>query len=299
MNNKHLIEKWLSDELSKEEESNFLLLEDASFFEEIIEEGQRFKSQNPTRVSAFEDLSLTPQTSTTKHLMWPPSLHRVAAVLVVSIGLLFWLGQEDSKIFETALAQTEQVVLPDNSIVKLNELSELTIQGDWEKERSVSLRGEAFFKVAKGKRFDVLTANGTVSVLGTQFNVSDRDGLFQVVCYEGLVQVIHNNNVSQVPAGKAYQLLNGQAALIDVLVIQPEWIQNMKVFREAKIRDVFDAVAIHYNIEIKVEVTDASMLFTGAFELDNLDNALEAITQTLNLTYENNGDNVITIRNEN
>ena len=41
------------------------------------------------------------------------------------------------------------------------------------------------------------------------------------------------------------------------------------------------------------------MLFTGAFELDNLDNALEAITQTLNLTYENNGDNVITIRNEN
>ena len=59
----------------------------------------------------------------------------------------------------------------------------------WDKKRRVRLEGEAFFKVAKGSTFTVDTKTGSVKVLGTQFNVKNRIGFFEVVCYEGLVGV--------------------------------------------------------------------------------------------------------------
>lgn len=298
MDEKYLLKKWLSNDLSIEEQKEFLLLKDASFFSEIIEEGQRFKNQNPSRVGHIKDLHLTFQASSKHHPNWSQLILKIAAVLVVSFGIFLWLGQGKTNTFETTFAQTEEVLLPDSSVVRLNELSELNFKADWGNERSVSLEGEAFFKVAKGKRFDVITSSGTVSVLGTEFNVIARDSEFSVVCYEGLVQVTHNNNTNQVPAGKAYQFIDGQAALLDVFVVQPEWLQNMKVFKDSKISDVFDAIANHYNVEIRIEIANKSMLFTGAFELNNLENALKAVTKTLNLSYVLSGDNHIIVMDE-
>ena len=71
--------------------------------------------------------------------------------------------------------------------MKLNELSQLEYNASkWDENRSLELKGEAFFDVEKGKRFDVTTEFGNVSVLGTEFNVLSRDSIFKVSCYEGL-----------------------------------------------------------------------------------------------------------------
>ena len=50
----------------------------------------------------------------------------------------------------------------------------VNVENKWKNERSVNLDGEGFFKVAKGSKFDVETSAGTVSVVGTQFNVKNR-----------------------------------------------------------------------------------------------------------------------------
>ena len=63
----------------------------------------------------------------------------------------------------------------------------------WGEKRELELKGEAFFDVEKGKRFDVNTELGKISVLGTEFNVLSRDSIFKVSCYEGLVQVTYGN----------------------------------------------------------------------------------------------------------
>ena len=60
---------------------------------------------------------------------------------------------------------------------------------DTEQDRAVTLKGEAYFEVAKGNRFVVETVLGEVLVVGTAFNVAATDSTFKVTCYEGKVSV--------------------------------------------------------------------------------------------------------------
>jgi len=296
MDKNYLIKKWLDNDLNSEEQKAFDALEDKPFFNEIIEEGQRFKGQNTSKVSTFENLEKGLKQKPEPTFNWTKTLLKIAAVFVIGFGLYSLFNKGQHSRFETQLAQTEQITLPDNSMVTLNELSQLEFSDNWDKERNVQLKGEAYFKVAKGKRFDVKTKSGTVSVLGTQFNVIARDSTFSVICYEGLVQVNCNNKITKLPAGKAYRIINGKPEAFNVAVIQPEWLSNMKVFNEASIGDVFTSIESHYNVKIIAKDVDNSILFTGAFELDNLENALRATTKSLNLTYEINVKNEVVIR---
>lgn len=297
MDKNYLIKKWLENDLTLEEQKAFDALEDKAFLSEIIQEGARFKGQNISKVTAFENLEKELGQKPKNTVNWTKALIKIAAVFAIGLGLYSLLNKDEHSTFETQLAQTEQITLPDNSMVTLNELSQLDFDDNWDKERSVQLKGEAYFKVAKGKRFDVKTKFGTVSVLGTQFNVSAQDSIFGVVCYEGLVQVLYNSKTTKLPAGKAYRIVKGTPEAFDVAVIQPEWLQNMKVFEQAGIGDVFASIERHYDIKIVADDIDNSILFTGAFELDDLDNALKATTKSLNLTYETNSKNVVVIRN--
>ena len=52
-----------------------------------------------------------------------------------------------------------------------------------------------FLKVEKGKTFTVKTNYGEVEVLGTVFNVKSRDYAFEVICYEGSVEVSLDDKV--------------------------------------------------------------------------------------------------------
>lgn len=298
MDKDDLIKKWLDNSLTTAEKDSFDAMEDSAYLKEIIEEGKRFKGQNPTKVISFEALDIKLNEKSPAKLNWGKLALKIAAIFIIGFGLytLFYKGQQNT--FETQLAQTEQITLPDNSMVTLNESSQLDFNSNnWDKERSVNLKGEAYFKVAKGKRFDVKTKLGTISVLGTQFNVSIRDGLLSVVCYEGLVQVTQNEITTKLPAGTAYNNSNGTSKIYSVAVKQPEWLLNMKVFEKASIKDVFTAIENHYNIKIDASEIDSSILFTGAFELDNLENALKETTQSLNLRYEMINKNEVIIRN--
>lgn len=297
MDKNYLIEKWLNNDLTSEEQIAFDALEDNAFLKEIIQEGQRFKGQNPSKVTAFENLEREIVDEPKNTTNWINILLKVAAVFVIGFGLYFILDKDQHSTFETQLSQTEQITLPDNSMVTLNELSQLDFDDDWTKERTVQLKGEAYFKVAKGKRFDVKTEFGTVSVLGTQFNVKVQDSIFSIICYEGLVQVNYNNTTTKLPAGNAYRVINGKPEAFNVAVIQPEWLQNMKVFKEASIKDVFVAIEKYYTVKIVTDSIDNTILFTGAFELGNLENALKATTKSLNLTYEINSKNEVLIKN--
>ncbi|BAO55396.1 FecR family protein [Nonlabens marinus] len=298
MDKEYLIKKWLENDLSKAEAKAFAALEDAAWYEEIVEHAQGFSGEHHARVLPFEALEnkITGQKSSSWN--WLKIATRIAAVFVIAFGLYMVFDNDDIKTFQTNYAQVETIRLPDNSEIKLNELSRLEYNAStWDEKRELDLEGEAFFDVEKGKRFDVNTMYGTISVLGTQFNVSARDSIFSVICYEGLVQVFHDNTTTKLPAGKAYRVKNGVSETFDVAVIQPEWLQNMKVFDQASVEEVFAALEAHYNIKITLENIDKSMLFTGAFELDNLDNALMAITQSLNLTYQKTSKTQVVVTN--
>ena len=70
----------------------------------------------------------------------------------------------------------------------------------------------------------------------------------------------------------------------------------MSVFNQAKIAEVLNVLSKQYAISVDYSTIDSSILFTGAFEHNNLENSLIAIAKTLNLTYEISNNKVV-IRN--
>ena len=298
MEKEYLIKKWLDDQLTPEESMAFDALEESAFYKEIKMEGRRFKGQNPSELPSFQVLEqklVARKPSASRVSDW---LLRIAAVFVLGLGLYVFHIKSGENLIQTQLAQKERIELPDSSMVTLNELSELGFnENTWSRERTVSLSGEAFFKVAKGKKFDVQTAQGIVRVMGTQFNVQVTDDVFSVICYEGLVQVLYGDEKIELPAGNAYRVINGNAQAFTVSVVEPEWLKNMKVFENTSYKIVFKALEDHYNVRIETEGIVGDREFTGAFELDNLENALKAVTKTLNFTYERSGENLVLIRN--
>ncbi|WP_370390099.1 FecR family protein [uncultured Winogradskyella sp.] len=293
-----LIKKWLNNDLSKAELEAFNAMEDAALYKEIVAEAQRFSGATNAKVPSYEafDKKLSEHKNT--RTPWLKIISGMAAVLVVGLALFTLINNNKTTSFRTDLAEKEQITLPDNSRVDLNELSELEFNSaKWRDNRMLNLKGEAFFDVEKGKRFDVNTNLGTVSVLGTEFNVLSRDSIFKVSCYEGLVQVSYGNKTIKLPAGTEFLLSSGTGITTNISVAEPYWLKNMSVFKNAIFPDVIKELEKQYNIEVDIP-TDISMKFTGAFEHNNLDNALKSITKPLNLTYAILENNKVIIRHE-
>ena len=202
MDKEDLIKKWLDNDLSEKEAQAFEAFEDASLYKEIIDEAKRFDGAIHAKIKPFAILENKLENKTPTSFNWRNVAMKIAAVLVVGIAVFALFNNDKVNRFQTKLAQNETITLPDNSIVTLNESSQLEYNASqWDKKRALTLKGEAFFDVEKGQRFDVTTTFGKVSVLGTEFNVISRDSLFKVSCFEGLVQVNYNNKSLQLPAG--------------------------------------------------------------------------------------------------
>ncbi|OIQ29324.1 MAG: hypothetical protein BM564_06395 [Bacteroidetes bacterium MedPE-SWsnd-G2] len=297
MDKEQLVKKWLNNDLSKIESRDFNALEDADLYREIIEEVQRFNGNTNAKVESFDtlDKKLIPKKNTSTN--WIKFASSLVAILVVGFALFTLANKDQISSFNTGLVQNETITLPDNSTVNLNELSQLEYNSsNWNVNRSLDLNGEAFFDVEKGKRFDVNTEFGKVSVLGTEFNVMSRDSIFKVSCYEGLVQVTYNDNEVKLPAGTEFILSSGKGLKSNIVIAEPYWLKNMSVFEDASFKAVVEELEKQYSIKIQYP-SSLNVNFTGAFEHNNLENALKSITNPLNLTYTIQNTNEVIIKN--
>jgi ferric-dicitrate binding protein FerR (iron transport regulator) len=287
MENEYLVKKWLNDELSEAELKSFEALGDANLYKEIIDEAQRYSGNINAKVAPYSELDgLLIKEKKVISMYWTKTVASVAAVFVMGFAIFSILNSDNINSFETEFAQNEVITLPDNSIVNLNQLSQLEYNAsDWDNNRTLKLNGEAYFDVEKGKRFDVKTNQGIVSVLGTEFNIMSRDSIFKVSCYEGLVSVNYDNKEVTVTAGTELILKAGKSEKSAIVIAEPYWIKNMSVFDNAAIADVFDELEKQYKVSISYK-SELKLNFTGAFEHNNLDNALKSVTQPLNLTFE-------------
>ena len=217
-----------------------------------------------------------------------------AAIAVIFAASYFYISTLDESV-STQYAERNEVRLPDNSEIILNADSRITYsEKNWDKERSISLQGEAFFKVAKGQKFTVATNDGLVTVLGTQFNVENRKGFFEVSCYEGLVSVIFNGKETKLPAGNSFIAINGNVLKTETPVnATPSWMSNESTFKSIPLNYVLDEFERQYNIEVKTQNVNLEQLFTGSFSNTNINLALQSISTPSQIKYELEGNNVL------
>ena len=289
MDKEGLIKKWLSDELTESELKEFKELDDYDLNTEIIESARYFKASHFSKVKGFDELKpkLTPKDTPVIKMRSYKMLFRIAALFVISLGVYFTFFFTNITTVQTLASQKTTFELPDASSVVLNANSTAKYnKKKWADKREIVLEGEAFFKVAKGAKFDVITSGGTVSVLGTQFNVKNRKNYFEVTCFEGIVSVQSQGKTQRLTKGNSFRVYNHKITVDTADTSHPEWIDNISSFKSVPLSEVLDELERQYNITVTTQNIDTSLLFTGGFVHTNIDEALTAITVPLNLTYE-------------
>ncbi len=293
MNQDEILKKWLSDNLTAEELRAFEEDVDFELHSKIIDGAKAFKASNFTEPRSYEQFKkLLASKKEPKVVRFRPNktFLRIAAILIISLGLFFTFFTDRSTTIKTLASQKTTIALPDTSSVILNNLSTLSFnKKSWKEKRELTLKGEAFFKVAKGSKFDVKTIAGTVSVLGTQFTVNQRDDFFEVKCFEGVVQV-NNGTVSEVlTKGKSLQIRKGELKLDVLTQTEPAWISNKSTFKSIALIEVLNEIERQFAVEITVKDINTEQLFTGGFTHLSLEQALQSITSSFNLKYTKEG----------
>lgn len=289
--------KWLNNELSEEEAVRFKESKEYASYVKLREATDNLVGPDFDMAKAWEDLNKQKTSKESKVVKLNPFkkyLSIAAAIAVIFTASYLFYGTLNEEV-STQYAERAEIVLPDASEVQLNADSQISYsKKNWDNKRNIALNGEAFFKVAKGKRFTVTTENGTVTVLGTQFNVENRNGYFEVACYEGLVSVIYNKKEVMLPAGNSLVVINGDIKSFEIPNIkEPSWVRNESNFKSIPLKYVLDEFQRQFNIEVTTQNIDPDQLFTGSFSNTNKDLALQSISTPSQIKYKLKGNKVL------
>ncbi len=299
MKKENLLSKWLDHDLTDTEQEAFEQTDAFRSYHQIDRLAQAFKAPDFEVEKEYASLQKKMQTSAVKKISWKHYAFRIAAVFVIAFGMYWALSQSSETTFTAHHAEQISLELPDASEVILNAGSQLAYDKDqWDASRNVTLSGEAYFKVAKGKQFSVATTHGIVSVKGTQFNVTSRPDYFEVTCFEGEVVVALNNETHLLKAGRTLRWSNDTLENQLTALIEPTWLQHKSVFKSVPLQYVLEEIERQYDITIDVNDIDTTVIFTGSFTHKNLPTALEAITIPLTLSYEINDDKTVVLKSE-
>jgi len=289
--------KWLNGDLTEAELAEFQNSDAYASYKRIADATDGLKAPDFDADSAYTALKNRRELEGSKVVSLHPFrkfLQVAAALAVIMMGSYFYLNSLDETI-STSFAENKEISLPDRSEVVLNADSEISYsKSKWDKNRNVDLEGEAFFKVAKGKRFTVATDAGKITVLGTQFNVENRNGFFEVTCFEGQVGVDFNDKEMKLSAGESFMAINGKIVETDATgTVEPSWINDESSFKSVPLKYVLDEFERQHDIAVKTKNIDLEQLFTGSFSNSDSNLALQSISVPSQIKFKFEGDKVL------
>lgn len=195
------------------------------------------------------------------------------------------------------------VVLEDGSEVILNACSELIYNYPFDSvERNVELKGEAYFKVAKGNRaFIVKSDELSIKVYGTEFNVKSNDKKIETILVEGSIgakvgenkelMMLHNEMLSYNKSDGNYNVKKVDAATL------LQWVDGCFKYVETPLIEVLNDVAKWYNVEFSVgnhiENEKITLFSTRDIEINDM---LKLIEQSINTKFIKEGGDKYSVK---
>ncbi len=295
------LKKFLNFEFSSKEERTFKDSNEYSEFKRIIELFDDVKTVDYNQERALEELDktrLVPKKNRGKvvplYKKWVPMSVAASILLLISF---FYLNSGKNDLEHSTLAgEFKQIELPDASKAWLNAKSEIAYNEVWKNSREINLEGEAYFEVAKGKTFTVNTSQGTVTVLGTKFNVKQRGTIFEVFCFEGRVSVLHKGQETILTANNRFSSKTLEKSVVEgnLVSLKPFWMDKISVFENTPINQVILDLSIQYDVNIVMEENlNKNLSYTGRYSYeDSLETVLEVLCESLSMKYVRNGRSI-------
>lgn len=233
---------------------------------------------------------------------YPLRLAAAIALFLTAGWLIWWAVREQQDITPISLASEQHVLndtLSDGSLITLNKRSVLTYTPGFRgKNRMVTLEGEAFFDIARNpqKPFIIHVADATVEVLGTSFNVRNRDRKTQVIVESGLVNVTYFDQSVQLSAGEKVTISHQDNTIV-------RGRNRDQVYRYYRKEFIWNDDPLSLLIDKLNEAYDADIVIgdpaleqekiTVTFKNESLDTILNVISDTYNMTIERQGKQII------
>ena len=182
------------------------------------------------------------------------------------------------------------LTLPDGTRVRVNALSQLKFPSSFSgnAKRQVELKGEGYFEVARDTAhpFEVKTAQQTIIVTGTSFNISayENETNRTTLC-SGKV-IVETPQGEQIPLSPGQQVatdLSGKTEIMEVDTdIYTAWLKGIYYFDEKTLTEVFKELSKWFDIS-EVNYIDPALeerLFSGKLKkADGLEVILQVIEQ--------------------
>lgn len=202
----------------------------------------------------------------------------------------------------TTKGATEKVVLEDGSTIVVNSSSRLRYPEKFGDARNVFLEeGEAFFKVASdpARAFVVHSGGIATTALGTSFNIRayEREQRITVALLTGKVKVDHADQPSTILLPSEQLHFDRQSLHIAKTTFEKEedivgWKQGYLVFKDATYDEVIAEIENRYNVTVINESDKLEWNYTGFFKDENLQDIIETICLTKNISYTIKNDTI-------
>lgn len=299
----NLVARWLSGDLSESEKQRF-----ESWMKSYPEEAAEITALEATwkltnnlekpagdsfesRWEKIADATITRRKSL--HLFYKIAASLVVFAVISAIVFLWIRGGQI--VIHTENATLKTVALPDSSLVTLNSASSIRYNNRlWFLKRKIELEGEAFFDVRKnGASFTVSTSIADTKVLGTSFNVKERNNKLAVSCVTGRVGVSTNDKISVIlEKGNACIVQDGKLTEtnFDPAVGSPmAWMKREMFFERSPLREVFEEISRFYDTRVVYSGTSATT-FSGKFENASAEEVLKVVCLSSGLQYIKEND---------
>ncbi len=214
-----------------------------------------------------------------------------AVILIAAFIGFYWITLQPQLEFVAESGnQIEIVTLTDGTEVTLRPNSKLEriVTDD---SRAYKLNGEAYFDVVSNPEspFSVNGIHGTVTVLGTRFNLSTWGNKAVVYLEEGRVSFSSNDTDDEIVLnpGQSSHIENGMIELLESATASEftDWISNTIVFNSSSPEDVIYELNQHFGVTITIEQLQNRSTIDGSLRLDSINQTLDDLGLVLGGTF--------------
>lgn len=259
-------------------------------------------------------------------------LKYVASIILIgSIGILAYMkygkpADDPHRNYEyyTGLHDRKTIMLPDSSIVMLNENSHLSVSRDFDgQHRQVAITGEAFFDIKHDTAFPFLvsTPQYTIRVLGTTFNVRSYPGIdtTETTLLTGKIEILERADGHTVPKvvlkpNQKFILATGAGdnkpqlavSLSKGEVIKPgidtstrhlsetSWARRKMEINNKTLGEIAEQLQSWYGINIRfADETVKNLRYTATFDDETIFNALRYLQQSYPFSWTIDDDCIV------
>ncbi|EJF52931.1 Fe2+-dicitrate sensor, membrane component [Saprospira grandis DSM 2844] len=235
------------------------------------------------------------------------NLTAVAASLLLVVFVLYGTGSFNWKSeavaelnwLELEAQDSRNLQMPDGSIIFLNKKSKLRYPDRFQDRREVELlAGEAFFEINRDLEHPFvlqIAKAGQLEVLGTSFNVRAYENESEMCLSVSTGKVRYRS-----PEGEEYVLEKGEAvyynykdkrAKLKSPVNPTYWRDGLLNYKDFALADLRQDVEQKYGVHLEFEDEALGQcLFNGSFKSPKVEEVLQAVSFTLNLSVKKVAD---------